>query len=72
MVQETTEGTDDKHKEIEKIGKEADDIKTKLEGAESQLAKAKTVAAFANKAATGVSVIQWSADSKEDAEKLVS
>lgn len=53
------------------MGKEADDIKTKLEGAESQLAKAKTVAAFANKAATGVSVIQWSADSKEDAEKLV-
>lgn len=53
------------------MGKDVDSIRGKLSSQESKLDKAKVIAEHAEKAATGASVIQWSADSKEDADKLL-
>lgn len=56
---------------IEKMGKELDSIQEKFEQTEGKLTSAKVEAAHAAKSASGVSVVQWTADSKESADTLL-
>lgn len=63
--------TGDKHSDIAILGQEVDSIKKQLDTTQSQLDKAKVEADHISKAASGISVIQWSADSKQDAQELL-